>query len=57
MPVEMAVPNVNNKMLEELEDMGFPKARAIRALHYSGEQFMGDTMCVSDVDVWFPNLA
>ncbi|KAG2711978.1 hypothetical protein I3760_04G103800 [Carya illinoinensis] len=36
MPVEMAVPKVNNKMLEELEDMGFPKARAIRALHYSG---------------------
>ncbi|KAF5458211.1 hypothetical protein F2P56_022261 [Juglans regia] len=36
MPVEMAVPKVNNKMLEELEDMGFPKARAVRALHYSG---------------------
>lgn len=41
MPVEMAVPKVNNKMLEELEDMGFPKARAIRALHYSGELIYG----------------
>lgn len=40
MPVEMAVPKVNKKMLEDLEDMGFPKARAIRALHFSGELFM-----------------
>lgn len=32
----MAVPEVSKKLLEELEDMGFPKARATRALHYSG---------------------
>ncbi|KAG6661040.1 hypothetical protein CIPAW_03G147500 [Carya illinoinensis] len=32
----MAVPEVNKKLLEELEDMGFPRARATWALHYSG---------------------
>ncbi|KAL7219849.1 hypothetical protein ACSBR2_012835 [Camellia fascicularis] len=35
-PQEMVVPDVDQKLLEELEGMGFPKARAIRALHYSG---------------------
>ncbi|THF98189.1 vicilin-like seed storage protein At2g18540 [Camellia sinensis] len=35
-PQEMVVPEVDQKLLEELEGMGFPKARAIRALHYSG---------------------
>ncbi|CAH8251183.1 unnamed protein product [Arabidopsis lyrata] len=33
---EMVVPDVDNNILEELEAMGFPKARATRALHYSG---------------------
>ncbi|XP_028058317.1 caldesmon-like isoform X3 [Camellia sinensis] len=32
---EMVVPEVDQKLLEELEGMGFPKARATRALHYS----------------------
>ncbi|KAL0865534.1 hypothetical protein Bca101_044652 [Brassica carinata] len=33
---EMVVPEVDKNILEELEGMGFPKARATRALHYSG---------------------
>ncbi|XP_010484327.1 PREDICTED: chromatin assembly factor 1 subunit A-B [Camelina sativa] len=33
---EMIVPDVDKNILEELEAMGFPKARATRALHYSG---------------------
>ena len=33
----MVVPEVDQKILEELEGMGFPKARATRALHYSGK--------------------
>ncbi|GMP55563.1 hypothetical protein CsSME_00020341 [Camellia sinensis var. sinensis] len=37
-PQEMVVPEVDQKLLEELEGMGFPKARAIRALHYSGSE-------------------
>ncbi|XP_057472415.1 uncharacterized protein LOC130760993 isoform X1 [Actinidia eriantha] len=32
----MAVPEVNKKLLDELEEMGFPLAQATRALHYSG---------------------
>ncbi|KAM7527417.1 hypothetical protein LguiB_030827 [Lonicera macranthoides] len=32
----MAVPEVNKKLLTELVEMGFPLARATRALHYSG---------------------
>ncbi|CDP03892.1 unnamed protein product [Coffea canephora] len=32
----MAVPGVDKKLLCELEEMGFPEARATRALHYSG---------------------
>ncbi|XP_062165615.1 stress response protein NST1 [Alnus glutinosa] len=35
-PEEMVVPEVDKKLLEELEAMGFPVARATRALHYSG---------------------
>lgn len=35
--VEMVAPEVDQKLLEELEGMGFPKARATRALHYSGK--------------------
>lgn len=34
--VEMAVPQVNKKLLDELEAMGFPRPRATRALHFSG---------------------
>lgn len=34
---EMVVPDVDKNILEELEAMGFPKARATRALHYSGK--------------------
>ncbi|CAI0437033.1 unnamed protein product [Linum tenue] len=33
---EMVAPEVDAKLLEELEGMGFPKARATRALHFSG---------------------
>lgn len=33
---EMVAPEVDQKLLEELEGMGFPKAQATRALHYSG---------------------
>ncbi|WCJ33177.1 UBX domain-containing protein 1 [Euphorbia peplus] len=32
----MVAPEVDQKLLEELEGMGFLKARATRALHYSG---------------------
>ena len=32
----MAVPQVDKKMLGELEAMGFPTTRSIRALHFSG---------------------
>jgi len=34
---EMVVPEVDKKLLEELESMGFSTTRATRALHYSGE--------------------
>ena len=33
----MVVPEVDKKLLKELESMGFSTARATRALHYSGE--------------------
>lgn len=33
---ELVAPEVDKKLLEELEGMGFPAGRAIRALHYSG---------------------
>ncbi|KAL9251877.1 UBX domain-containing protein [Drosera capensis] len=33
---EMVVPEVDKKLLEELEEMGFPVARATRSLHFSG---------------------
>lgn len=35
--LEMAVPEVDKKLLAELESMEFPTARATRALHFSGE--------------------
>lgn len=36
----MAVPEVDQQLLGELEAMGFPKAKATRALHYSGEDII-----------------
>ncbi|PKA49628.1 hypothetical protein AXF42_Ash004169 [Apostasia shenzhenica] len=33
---DMMIAEVDKKLLEELESMGFPTARATRALHYSG---------------------
>jgi hypothetical protein len=36
--MEMVVPEVNKELLAELEAMGFPTARATRALHFSGKQ-------------------
>ncbi|THU50525.1 hypothetical protein C4D60_Mb06t21140 [Musa balbisiana] len=35
-PEEMVVPEVDSDLLGQLESMGFPTARATRALHYSG---------------------
>nr|XP_017180130.2 uncharacterized protein LOC103402632 isoform X4 [Malus domestica] len=35
-PEEMVVPEVDKKLLEELEGMGFSTPRATRALHHSG---------------------
>lgn len=35
----MAVPQVDKKILGELEAMGFPTARSVRALHFSGISF------------------
>lgn len=35
---EMVVPEVNQQLLSELEEMGFPKERATRALHLSGNE-------------------
>ncbi|XP_047336202.1 chromatin assembly factor 1 subunit A [Impatiens glandulifera] len=35
-PEEMVVAEVDQNLLEELEEMGFPKAKATRALHFSG---------------------
>lgn len=37
--LEMAIPQVDKKMLDELEAMGFPTARSVRALHFSGMSF------------------
>ncbi|KAM1743735.1 hypothetical protein ACFX12_013603 [Malus domestica] len=39
-PEEMVVPEVDKKLLEELEGMGFSTPRATRALHHSGEMMM-----------------
>lgn len=35
---EMIVPEVNKEALAELEMMGFPTARATRALHFTGNR-------------------
>ncbi|KAI3506920.1 hypothetical protein L1887_21563 [Cichorium endivia] len=40
----MDVPEVNKKLLGELEEMGFPLARAMRALHYSGNSSLLDAI-------------
>jgi UBX domain-containing protein 1/4 len=40
----MAVPQVNKRILDELEVMGFPTVRSIRALHFSG--ISGSRFCV-----------
>ncbi|GMY26798.1 GRB10-interacting GYF protein 2-like isoform X2 [Fagus crenata] len=43
-PQEMVVPEVDKKLLEELEAMGFPTARATRALHYAGNASLEATI-------------
>ncbi|KEH18195.1 putative PUB domain-containing protein [Medicago truncatula] len=40
----MAVPKVNEKLIEDLEEMGFPHARATRALYYSGNTSLEDAI-------------
>ncbi|CAA0819863.1 ubiquitin-associated (UBA)/TS-N domain-containing protein [Striga hermonthica] len=39
---EMVAPEVSQQLLAELEDMGFPKERAVRALHFSGNSSLED---------------
>nr|GEW13424.1 xyloglucan endotransglucosylase/hydrolase protein 2-like [Tanacetum cinerariifolium] len=41
---DMDVPEANKKLLDELEEMGFPLARAMRALHYSGNSSLVDAI-------------
>lgn len=43
--LEMVVPDVDSKLLEELESMGFSKERATRALHFSGEWAEAFLLC------------
>ncbi|CAA0819864.1 ubiquitin-associated (UBA)/TS-N domain-containing protein [Striga hermonthica] len=38
----MVVPEVSQQLLAELEEMGFPKERAVRALHFSGNSSLED---------------
>ncbi|KAI3678701.1 hypothetical protein L6452_38004 [Arctium lappa] len=40
----MDATEVNSKLLSELEEMGFPFARATRALHYSGNSSLEDAI-------------
>ncbi|KAK7286822.1 hypothetical protein RJT34_22092 [Clitoria ternatea] len=42
--IEMAVPKVNEKLLEDLEQMGFPQPQATRALYYSGNTSLQDAI-------------
>lgn len=44
--LEMVVPEVDQNLLTELEAMGFPKARATRALHYSGKALLSQFVSV-----------
>jgi len=46
---EMVVPEVDKNLLEELESMGFPTARATRALHYSGEVTCGLVLLILSI--------
>ena len=48
--LEMVIPEVDKKLLEDLESMGFPTARATRALHFSGELLI-DFHCPLTLDV------
>ncbi|XP_052210933.1 uncharacterized protein LOC127813874 isoform X2 [Diospyros lotus] len=41
---EMAVPEVNMRLLGELQEMGFPLAQATRALHFSGNSSIIDAI-------------
>ncbi|PWA93074.1 concanavalin A-like lectin/glucanase domain, Xyloglucan endotransglucosylase/hydrolase [Artemisia annua] len=41
---DMDVPEVNKKLLDELEEMGFSLARAMRALHFSGNSSLEDAI-------------
>ncbi|KAL7608081.1 hypothetical protein Lser_V15G12597 [Lactuca serriola] len=48
---EMFVPDVDLKLLEELESMGFSKERSTRALHFSGEWAeVFDSSCNSSLE-------
>lgn len=40
----MTVPEVDKKLLEELEAMGFPLAHATRSLYYSGNSSLEDAV-------------
>ncbi|KAL4558571.1 hypothetical protein LXL04_036772 [Taraxacum kok-saghyz] len=40
----MDFPEINKRLLVELEEMGFPLARAIKALHYSGNSSLLDAL-------------
>ncbi|RXH78993.1 hypothetical protein DVH24_034200 [Malus domestica] len=43
-PEEMVVPEVDKKLLEELEGMGFSTPRATRALHHSADIHLSQTL-------------
>ncbi|CAL5333786.1 unnamed protein product [Camellia sinensis] len=47
---EMVVPEVKKRLLDELENMGFPLAQATRGLHYS------DLINLNDEERWFSLL-
>ncbi|KAL1340964.1 uncharacterized protein LOC107464602 isoform X1 [Arachis duranensis] len=40
----MAVPKVNEMLLQDLEEMGFPRSQATRALYYSGNKNLEDAI-------------
>ncbi|KAH9603684.1 hypothetical protein KSS87_009260 [Heliosperma pusillum] len=42
--LDMAVPEVNKRLLEQLEEMGFSLSCATRALHYSGNSSLEDAI-------------
>ncbi|KAI3806156.1 hypothetical protein L1987_22049 [Smallanthus sonchifolius] len=42
--LEMEVEEVNKKLVDELEGMGFPLSRAMRALYYSGNSSLEDAI-------------